>query len=227
MARLGVLCLANDGNYHGQDPDFGPGIANARRYESAPVWRRIPGAWSSNVVSGDPTCEDKYVKAAQALVQEGADAITCDCGFTVRYQHAVAAAVRVPVSTSSLLLLPSLLLHVVVDKKVAILTADSRCLDAGILNILGIALRSRLVVEGLQGTATYYYMWAKKGEINVRDVLADTDAIIARLRKNENIAAVLCECTIFVRVSPRIRKATGLPVYDAANNTALLMAAVG
>ncbi|RVK84656.1 hypothetical protein CN150_35920 [Sinorhizobium meliloti] len=227
MKTLGVLCLSNDGEYSGQNADFGPGIADPRRYGSPPVRRNVPGAWANNVVSGDPALQDRYVRAAQELVREGADAITCDCGFTVRYQQSIAAAVSVPVSTSSLLLLPTLLSNVPASKKIAILTADSRCLETGIFATLGITDPSRLVVEGLEGTATYDYMLAEKGNIHVDDVLADIDGVIGRVQKHENVAAILCECTIYVRVSPRIRRATGLPVYDAANNVALLMASVG
>ncbi|MET4391812.1 hypothetical protein ABIB73_007604 [Bradyrhizobium sp. F1.4.3] len=84
----------------------------------------------------------------------------------MRYQHAIAAAVPVPVSTSSLLLLPMLLAAVPANKKIAVLTADSRCLDAGIWATLGITQQSRLVIEGLEGTASYSYMWEKEGEIN-------------------------------------------------------------
>ncbi|MET4754623.1 hypothetical protein [Bradyrhizobium sp. RT11b] len=227
MARLGILRLSNEGTYHGQDPDFGAGIGEESRYGSAPIWGQVAGAWASSVVAGDPAREGAYVKAAQELVKKGADAITCDCGFTVRYQHAIAAAVPVPVSTSSLLLLPTLLLTVPANKKVAVLTADSRCLDDGILAMLGITERSRLAIEGLEGTATYSHMWAERSAIDVQAILADTDDMIARIRKHENIGAILCECTIFVRVSPRIRTATRLPVFDAASNAALLIAAVG
>lgn len=226
MTTIGVLCLSNDGDYIGQNQDFGPGIADPSRYTSHPVLSQIPGAWASNVVSGDPACENGYIKAAQELVRKGASAITCDCGFTVRYQKAIASSVSVPVSTSSLLLLPTLLSSIPASKKIAVLTADSRSLDAGIIATLGINEPSRLVLEGLEDTATHAYMWAEKGEISVDDVLADTDDIIARVRKHENVAAILCECTIFVRVSPRIRRVTGLPVYDASHNAGLLMAAL-
>ncbi|SFV17429.1 hypothetical protein [Bradyrhizobium arachidis] len=227
MKTLGVLCLSNRGLYEGADPDFGQGMADPRRYKIPPILRRIPRAWTSNIVPGDPACADEYAKAAQELVREGADAITCDCGFTVRYQQAIADAVSVPVSTSSLLLLPMLLSNVPANKKVAVLTYDSRYLDAGIMASLSIKDTSRLVIEGLEGTETYAYMWAEKGQIRVADALSDTDAIIESLRKREDIAAILCECTFFARVSPRIRSATGLPVYDAALNAALLVAAVG
>ncbi|MCK1611619.1 MULTISPECIES: hypothetical protein [unclassified Bradyrhizobium] len=225
MTTLGILCLSNVGTYHGQDPDFGPGIV--RNYGSSPKVKCVPGAWASNIVLGDPSFEERYVQSARELVREGADAITCDCGFTVRFQHAIATAVSVPVSTSSLLILPTLLSTVPANKKIAVLTADSRCLGQDIMAILGITDQSRLVIEGLEGTASYRYMWAEEAEINVKEVLADADDMIARIRKHESIAAILCECTIFARVSRRIRRATGLPVYDAAVNAALLIAAAG
>lgn len=226
MATVGILCLSNGGNYTGQDPDFGPGIVDPRRYQVSPLFRQIPGAWAKNVVAGDPSCEGEYVKGAKDLVRKGADAISCDCGFTVRYQQAIARAVSVPVSTSSLLLLPTLLSSVPSSRKIAVITADSRCLDAGIMAMLGIEDTSRLVVEGLEETATYNYMWAEDGEIDIKHVLSDVDRIISRIRRHEEIAAVLCECTILVRVSPRIRRATRLPVYDAFDNVSLLMAGV-
>ncbi|TIT93060.1 MAG: hypothetical protein E5V63_27320 [Mesorhizobium sp.] len=227
MATIGVLCLSNGGNYTGEDPDFAPGLVDPSRYKLTPLYRQIPGAWASNVVAGDPSCEIEYVKAAQALVREGANAITCDCGFTVRYQQAIAEAVPVPVSTSSLLLLPTLLANLPETKKIAVITADSRCLDADILARIGIDSPSRLVIEGLEGTDTYNYMWDADGRIDPKRVLADIDNIITILSRHDDIGAILCECTILVRVSGRIRRATSLPVYDAFDNASLLMAGVG
>ncbi|MER8511212.1 hypothetical protein NKH91_31590 [Mesorhizobium sp. M0894] len=226
MTTIGVLCLSNGGSYTGQHTDFGLGIADPLRYKSTPLSTQIPGAWASNVVAGDPSCEIEYLKAAQELVRKGADAITCDCGFTVRYQRAIAEAVPVPVSTSSLLLLPTLLSNVPAPKKIAVITADSRCLDTDILAMLDIGDPSRLIFEGLEGTATYHYMWAEDGTIDVKNVLVDIDDIVSRINCHKDIGAVLCECTILVRVSPKIRRATGLPVYDAFNNVSLLMAGV-
>ncbi|WP_413990672.1 hypothetical protein ACMDCR_00500 [Labrys okinawensis] len=226
MATLGILCLSNRGVYIGEDPDFHGGIADPARYNSPPLIQTIPGAWTTNVVPGHPEGEADYVAAAQQLVLDGADAITCDCGFTLRYQQAIASAVSVPVSTSSLLLLPMLLRNNPASKKIAVLTYDTRYLTPDLLKLLGIDDLSRLVIEGLEHTKTYDYMWAKEAKLHVSDALSDTDAIIERLKRRGDIAAVLCECTFFARVSRRIRRETNLPVYDVAINAALLMAAV-
>ncbi|MET4022081.1 hypothetical protein [Bradyrhizobium sp. S3.2.12] len=223
MATLGMLCLANRGAYVGQDAWFDPGITESSRYAAPPKLRRIPGAWTNKIVPGDPALEGEFVKGAQELVRDGANAITSNCGFTIRFQQAIAKAVDVPVATSSLLLLPMLLASVPADKKIAVLTYDSRYLDAGIMKTLGIADSGRLVIEGLQGTKTYDYMSEEDGRLEVADALYDTDAIIERLGRHRNISAILCECTFFVRVSRRIAHATGLPVYDAALNTSMLM----
>ncbi|MES0160300.1 hypothetical protein [Mesorhizobium sp. C268A] len=229
MKTLGFLDINNVGSLDrlsGFNGDLGPSAGDPCRYESSPIAKQVPGAWARNVVPGAPTLENAYIKAAQELVHEGADAITGYCGFSVRYQQAIAEAVPVPVSMSSLLLLPMLLSTAPASKKIAVLTADSRALDDGIMAMLGITEQSRLIVEGLEGTATYGYMWAENGEIDVDHFLADMDHIVNRVRQHQDIAAILCECTMFSRTSHRIRRATGLPVYDTATNAALLMASV-
>ncbi|XSC42611.1 hypothetical protein ACF1BQ_030315 [Bradyrhizobium sp. RDT10] len=77
-----------------------------------------------NVVRGDPSLEPAYIAAARRLVERGAIAIHSTCGFAVRYQRAVAAAVNVPVAMSSLLLLPALLRQLPPSAKIAVLTYD-------------------------------------------------------------------------------------------------------
>jgi hypothetical protein len=227
MATLGILRLCNDNRYVGDRSGIDPGLAEPGRFDFPTISRRVPGAWAENVVGGDPGCEPAYVTAAEELVADGADAITSDCGFTLRYQRAIAAAVPVPVATSSLLLLPTVLAQVPRDRKVALLVADTRSLDAGMLRLLGIDDASRLVIDGFEGTDTYAGMWARKSEMSPARIVAETDAIVDRALAGGGVAAILCECTAFVRVSRRMRARTGLPVYDAALNVALLMAAVG
>src|SRR3954452_4053300 len=69
----------------------------------------VRGASPQRVVrEGDPALLKPFIDAAQQLVDEGARAITTSCGFLVQFQAAMAAALPVPVWTSSLLKLPEL-----------------------------------------------------------------------------------------------------------------------
>ena len=65
---------------------------------------RVRGATASRVVqtSRDEALLDPFLQAGHDLVMQGARALTTSCGFLVRYQHALQAALPVPVWTSAL-----------------------------------------------------------------------------------------------------------------------------
>ncbi len=190
--------------------------------------RQVAGAWVDNVVAGDDRVEAAFVAGARELEQEGVAAITTACGFAIRHQRAIAAAVRVPVSASSLLLLPSLLAMVPPDGRVGVLTFDSRHFSPDLLPLAGVADPGRIVVGGIEGSES----WARMSQAEVRitreilerDVLAAIDRLLAR---GPAPAAILFECAGFGPVSAIARRRTGLPVLDAIDNARLLMAAVG
>src|SRR5690349_17745475 len=75
-----------------------------------PVRRTVVrGASARRIVQrGEPGLLQPFVDAAQALVRDGAAAIGTSCGFLVRYQAELQAALDVPVWTSSLLLVPDI-----------------------------------------------------------------------------------------------------------------------
>ncbi|NIT78885.1 MAG: aspartate/glutamate racemase family protein, partial [Thermoplasmata archaeon] len=61
-------------------------------------------------------------KAARELEREGVDAIMGDCGFMALFQKALQESVRVPVFSSSLLLVPLVARMIPEGKRVGILT---------------------------------------------------------------------------------------------------------
>ena len=89
-----------------------------------------------------------FGEAVQFLAQNGASAITTSCGFLVLWQKDLQFLTSVPVMTSSLCLLPELLLR---EDQVGVLSIDAKSLTpmhwqgAGILE----DQLSRLVVRGL------------------------------------------------------------------------------
>ena len=73
-------------------------------------YHRVPGASPDLVVRrGAAGLLPAFVEGARQLEREGVGAVTTNCGFLVKYQAELAAAVRVPVLTSSLLLVPLVL----------------------------------------------------------------------------------------------------------------------
>ena len=70
-------------------------------------YHRVAGASPDLVVrQGAAGLLPAFVEGARQLEREGVGAVTTNCGFLVKYQAELAAAVRIPVLTSSLLLVP-------------------------------------------------------------------------------------------------------------------------
>ncbi|MHC4049426.1 aspartate/glutamate racemase family protein [Bradyrhizobium sp. 25ACV] len=226
---LGVLCLER-GLSPGEAPSPIPGsIRNPATFDFPIVSETVSGAWVPNIVRGDPTLEPAYVAAARRLVERGAVAISSTCGFSIRYQAAVAASVNVPVAMSSLLLLPMLLRQLQPPTKIAVLTYDSSCLGDDLLGINDPIERARIVVGGIEG-GKFWHDERKRppAPFDVAAIEADLAACATRLRvAHPEIAAVVFECGAFPFVAPAIRRITGLPIYDITSICRLLLASVG
>lgn len=191
-------------------------MLNPTTFDFPIISETVPGAWVENIVRGDPALESAYVAAAKRLVERGAVAISATCGFTIRYQRAVAAAVHVPVAMSSLILLPALLRQLPPLAKIAVLTYDSTCLSEDLLQLEGSVERTRVVVGGIEGGRFWHNEMKRPPTLTeVGEIEKDVAACVARLcAAHPEIAAILFECTAFSLVSPAIRRATALPIYD-------------
>ncbi|BBK30098.1 hypothetical protein EDC65_4656 [Stella humosa] len=221
-AALGILQLANT-------PMMLVGCpGNPATFDFPVRYRQVSGAWVDNVVAGDPAVEAAFVAAARALEQEGVAALTTACGFALRHQRAIAAVLRIPVATSSLLLLPSMLAAARPGGRIGVLTFDARHFSPDLLPLAGVAAPDRVAVMGIEGSESWERMSQPEVQITAdileRDVLAAIDRLVAR---EANLAGLLFECGGFGPVSAAARRRTGLPVLDAIDNARLLMAGVG
>lgn len=191
-------------------------VLHPSNFEFPLISETVAGAWAENVSRGDPALEAACIAAARRLVERGAVAISSDCGFFIRHQAAVAAAVNVPVALSSLLLLPTLLRQLPSPAKIAVLTFDSTRCTEDLLGIDDPVERSRIVIGGIEG-GNYWHdsHQPTPPPVDVDALKKDVTANLARLRDaHPDIAMILLECTGFPRVAPAIRHSTKLPVYD-------------
>nr|WP_246684480.1 MULTISPECIES: hypothetical protein [unclassified Mesorhizobium] len=226
---LGILLLDR-----GQPPNAAPPtvahapMRNPDTFDFPTSYETVDGAYAENVIRGDPTLEPVCIDAARRLVEQGAVAISSNCGFFIRHQAAVAASVKVPVVMSALLMVPMLLRQLAPPAKLAIVTADSTQCSEDLFGGADTAIRGRVVLGGIEGGK----LWQNEMKLpsiptDVADIEADVTACVARLRAaHPETAAVLFECAGFPVVAPVIRQMTGLPVYDIATLCRMTFASI-
>ncbi|WP_247776755.1 hypothetical protein [Bradyrhizobium sp. CW1] len=176
-------------------------------------------------MSGDLTLAPAYIAAARKLVEDGAVAIGSNCGFAIRYQAAVAAAVDVPVMMSTLVLLPALLRQLAPSTQVGVVTSDSTLFAEDLLGLTDPAERARVVVVGIEGGNM-----ARNATMNLptgpAEIEEDVASCVRRLLDtNPKVAALLFTCTLFPMITPAIRRRFGRPIYDISTACRLALEA--
>ncbi|MBY3468741.1 hypothetical protein HFN80_33000 [Rhizobium laguerreae] len=223
---LGILDLEP-----GSDPNGSPvaeSLHDPSIFAFPTIREAVAGAWADVVVRGDPSLEGPYIAAAQRLVSRGATAITADCGFSIRHQAAIAAAVPVPIAVSALLLTPMIVRQLSGGAKLAVLTFDYTHFETELLGLSDPADISRVVVGGIENTPTWENEMARPPvRTDLSGLREDVCSCVERLReKHPEIRALLLECTMFPRIAQSLRQSTGLPVYDITTLSRMLMESI-
>jgi hypothetical protein len=211
--KLGIVDLERGSDIW--PPPADGAMDNPSTWPFSTIRETVPGAWVENVVRGDPAMQTAFLEAGRRLAGRGAAAVTTTCGFTRRYQEALARHLQVPVATSSLLLLPSLL-QIHPHGKIAVLTYDSRYLDSTLLALDDGADRSRVVVGGVEGGVYWVNEMAKPPRpTDAAQLESDVWDCFQKLHaQHRDICAILFECCGFPPAAVRVRERSGLPVYD-------------
>jgi hypothetical protein len=190
-------------------------IGNPGSYTEPVLFEVVRGATVDKVVpaKAPPLIED-FVKAGERLIERGADAITTGCGFLVLNQQNLAARLSVPVATSSLLLIPTLMRLLPAGKRLGVLTFSARDLTPA--HFVAAGAPSDTPVEGVQQDgvfqkAIYEQPCADGVSAREAEVVAAARRLLAR---HDDIGAILFECTNFPPHRAAVEQATGLPVYD-------------
>lgn len=155
-----------------------------------------------------------FVEAARELVAIGCDGITTNCGFLALFQGELAAAVGVPVATSSLLQARAIQALLPPGRKVGILTISAECLTAEHLRAADVPEGTPIV--GTEGGREFTRVIL--GDERVLDpVAAEADLLEAAdrlLALHPEVGAILLECTNMCPYARAIAERTGLPVFD-------------
>lgn len=153
----------------------------------------------------------EFIAAARRLESEGALSITTSCGFLVLFQRELQDAVRVPLVTSSLLMLPRLL---EARRQVGLLTISAAKLGPEYLAAAGVP-RDRMadvIVQGIEPGGEFAGVIL--GDRTHMDVaMAATEVVAAARslkRRAPTLDTVVLECTNLPPFAAQIREATGL-----------------
>ncbi|MER9191520.1 hypothetical protein [Mesorhizobium australicum] len=203
-------------------------LLNPATFDRPILTEMVEGAFAEAVIAGDPSLEEACVRAARRLVERGAGVVIGDCGFLIRHQAAVAAAVKVPVAMSSLLLIPAMLQQLAPAQKLAVITADSRHCTEDLFCINNPAHRARVVVGGIEGGEYVRNAVARPAaRVSIDTIEREVAGCIIRLRaEHPEIGALLFECTGFPVVASALRRSTKLPIYDITDLCKLTIGAV-
>ena len=208
-ARLGILML------EARFPRIPGDMGHASTWPFPVLYKVVKGASPQRVVAEQATgLLPNFIAAAQELEALGADGITTNCGFLSLYQKELAAAVTVPVATSSLMQVPMIESTLPAGKRVGVITVSAASLTRE--HLLAIGLDPALPVVGTDAGREFTRVLIGN-ELTLDAAAAEQDILDAGdalVRNNGAIGAVLLECTNMVPYAGALRDRLGIPVYS-------------
>jgi Asp/Glu/hydantoin racemase len=209
-APLGILML------EARFPRIPGDMGNAATWPFPVLYRVVRGASPEKVVlQGARGLLPDFVAAAQDLVDLGAEAITTNCGFLSLFQAELAAAVQVPVATSSLLQVPWVQAMLPPGRRVGVITVSRASLTPAHLDAAGVP--RDIPVEGTEDGQEFFRVLIRAEKQDMDVALAEQDILEAGRRlvtHHPEVGAIVLECTNMPPYAAALRTALGLPVYD-------------
>lgn len=207
---LGILML------QARFPRIPGDMGNGTSWPFPVLYRVVGGASPDKVVlQGAAGLLPDFISAARELVGLGAEAITTNCGFLSLFQRELAAAVKVPVATSSLMQVPWVQATLPPGQRVGIVTVSAATLTPAHLEAAGAPLDTP--VTGTENGREFFRVLikAEKDDMDVDLARQDVvDAALTLVARHPEVGAIVLECTNMPPYAAAVQEATGLPVYD-------------
>ena len=208
---VGVLMLDT------QFPRIPGDMGNAATFDFPIRYHRVEGASPDRVVRhGQRELLPAFIEGARFLEREGVRAITTNCGFLAKFQSELAAAVSVPVFTSSLMLVPLVHRMLPPGRAVGVMTVDASALKAEHFAGAGIGPDVKVVVAGMETEKEFTRVLLDDLLTLDVDTARAEHLTVARrmIAAHPEVGAIVLECTNMPPYRADIQMATGLPVFD-------------
>ena len=209
-APLGILML------EARFPRIPGDMGNGTTWPFPVLFKVVPGASPERVVVGGAAgLLPDFIAAAQELVRLGAEAITTNCGFLSLFQAELAAAVGVPVATSSLMQVPWVQATLPAGQRVGVVTVNKAGLTPRHLAAAGVPLDTP--ITGTEGGREFFRVLIKAESDDMDVALARQDILDAGralVTAHPDVGAVVLECTNMPPYAADLAAEIGRPVYD-------------
>lgn len=208
-APIGILML------EARFPRIPGDVGNALSFPYPVLYAVVPGASPDRVVRRRAAgLLDSFIAEGRRLVRLGAEGIVTNCGFLALYQRELAAALEVPVATSSLLQVPFARQLLPPGREVGILTIAAAHLSREHLAAAGIA--AEVPVAGMPPESHFARaILDDELELDPRRSEAEiVEAAAGLVADRPEIGALVLECTNMCPHARAVRRRLGLPVLD-------------
>lgn len=209
-APLGILML------EARFPRIPGDMGNGQTWPFPVLFRVVRGATPEKVVlNGAKGLLPDFIAAARDLVDLGAEGITTNCGFLSLFQAELAAAVGVPVATSSLMQVAMVQATLPPGKRVGVVTVSGGSLTPAHLSAAGVPLD--VPMAGTEHGREFFRVLIQAGKTDLDVALARQDILDAGadlMRRHPEVGAIVLECTNMPPYAADLAAATGVPVFD-------------
>ena len=199
-----------------------PGVpGNPTTFDFPVCYEIVRGASAADLATAVAPDPAPFLAAGRALVDRGAAAIIGGCGLMIAHQATLAAALPVPVLTSSLLQLPWLLAMLGPDARVGVIASRAGNLTVRHLALAGVTDPARVVIGGMDDQPHFgAAICDEEGVLDFAGVQAELVAVAADLAaRDPAIAALVLECVDLPPYAAAAQAAVDLPVFDITTLT--------
>lgn len=208
-APVGIMQLERD-RVPGIRPYIPGSVGNASTWSVPVLYKTVPNPHTAAEMT------PAVIQTATALVDQGAQLITSNCGYMIRYQEAVRTAVHVPVLLSSLLLAPFLQRMLPRKEALGIITAKASSLTSEVFEAAGLFNAKSVAVAGLEDAPAFAAAFLNpSGDMDVAAVETETvNAAVRLLDDRPDVGILLLTCSELPPYAAAVQRAIGIPVFD-------------
>ena len=205
--------------FRGNLPMMPGNMGNASTFNFPMLYREMECDNIADIAADEPTKNftEAAIDAAKWLELQGVRAIIGNCGFWGTYQKVVQAELSIPFFSSSLMQLPAMVASMPGNQKVGVITANGpqleRCPAIENCGLSPEDKRDRIVIQGVEGEA-FKTALQMTGRYNPARVTTEIVAAAKNVVDNNDIGAILLECTELPPAAVAVQEAVKLPVWD-------------